>query len=498
MTELLEAAEANNEQLLMTVQGELAKLEEAIGEKDTDLNTRDFASLYERLEEVALHTTIFQSKEPRDISAADMLINRYVRATREFVITNPLGGDLLAADTEDSRNAFRIYLGVESAVTGDFETAKAMLVDVDGYQQESPLESALLARLEEAELESEVTQARISPEASATNMRNLGIRAGPETISTVEQADPHITIGTTVTVLRDMLEPGGRYMTTSELAIVTGAADAWRTEESRRGKINSPYNEHRGRAEKVLGHSSNPFTPKIVYGALTSDLQADRGSGYGRVIFHLKSDIVHDSSTTFTIGDSLPPDRGALEVAKVRNQQVTAEDALLAYASKLEADSLTQRTGLADNGNYVEAHVRGINFDKIDKVSVVVDRGKENNFSRNVEVVDQCLKNGIKTEVLIDPRSWSLERRVRERIESGTTEEEAVQETIGRLRSNFTLRDSPLFSIVFVVPHESEKEKNDYYRQENGYLNETPFVENGITIRHPLVGGRLLQTARRT
>lgn len=492
MTEVLDAPELTKEELIDATHVELRRIEQALYTGDID--TKDFISLHNLFERLAASTDSFQSQDPHEIRNSNQLIDRYVRATREFVITNPSGGDLLASDTEDTRNAFRVYLAVESAVSGDFETARGMLIDVDGLE-ELPLETALLARLEEAELESKLTDERITPEESASNMEKAGIRRNEEMIRNVEQADLRITVGTTIPVLKELLAPGGRYMTTSEIMILSGGSD-YDDGVSRRGVINSGYNDNRYRSEQALSHSSNPFIPKVVYGALTSELQADRASGYGRVTIHLKPEITQDPNTVFTIGDSLPPDRGRLRASEARVQQITAKDALIAYASKIDDELSHQRDGLADGGNYIEAHVRGLDFDEIDKVSVALDQGKD--FSKNAEVVDECIERGIPTEILIDPRRWSIEVRVKERIASGMTEEEAVQETTRRLRSNFKSSESPLLSIVLVVPVETGESGTDNYREWHGYLNDALFEQNGITVRHPVVGTRLLQTARQS
>jgi hypothetical protein len=77
-------------------------------------------------------------------------------------------------------------------------------------------------------------------------------------------------------------------------------------------------------------------------------------------------------------------------------------------------------------------------------------------------------------------------------------EEEAVQETIKRLRSNFKSIQNPLLSIVFVVPVETNEHGTDNYREWHGYLNDALFEQNGITVRRPIVGTRLLQTARQS
>lgn len=492
MTELLDVPELTKEELTSATRVELQRAEQALSTGDID--TEDFISLHSQFESLAANTDLFQSQDAHEIRNSNQLIDRYVRLTREFVTTNPAGGDLLASDTEDTRNAFRIYLAVESAITGDFETARGMLIDVDGTE-ELPLETVLLSRLEEAELENSITNERITPEESTSNMERAGIRRNEETIEKAEQADLHITIGTTIPVLKEVFEPGGRYMTTSEIMILSGGSD-YDDSASRRGVTNSGYNDNRYRSEQALSHSSNPFMPKVVYGALTSELQADRASGYGRVTIHLKSEVTQDPNTVFTIGDSLPPDRGRLRASEARAQQVTAEDALVAYASKIDSESSNQRDGLADGGNYIEAHVRGLDFDKIERISITLDRGKD--FSKNAEVIDECIERGIPTEVLIDPRKWSIELRVKERIESGMNEEEAVQETIKRLRSNFKSIQNPLLSIVFVVPVETNEHGTDNYREWHGYLNDALFEQNGITVRRPIVGTRLLQTARQS
>jgi hypothetical protein len=449
-------------------------------------STKDFALLHEVFESIAKTTDFLQSKEPNDVWFANYLVDRYVAATREFILGNPSGGDLLAADTEESRNAFRVYLAVESAVAGDFETARGMLVDVDGHEEELPLETALLTRLEEAELEGAAKIDKITPETSAANMDDLGLHASEEAIHEVERADPHITIGTTIATLEEMLAPGGRYMTTSEIHIVSSGNAMQESDKSRRGRVNPYYNELRSRTERALSHSTNPFLPKIIYGALTSDLQADRGSGYGKVILHLKPEVTDDPTTTFTYGDSLANTQG--HERKVKGRQLSAEDALEAYATRVERG---QTDKLARD--YIEAHVSGLDFDKIDKISVVVLRPREQGELQPVlDAVKDCIAKGIKTEAIMEVSTWGVYEAVKRRVEKeGMTEDEAVAYTVQRLRSNFDeYENSPLLSLVFVFSDDAELPEG--HHAYSGKINRELFAKHGVVIREPKAG-RLLE-----
>lgn len=454
---------------------ELLKILEDV---DEVVGTKDFALLHECFETLAKTTDVFQDKEPKTVSFINQLIDRYVQATREFILKDPSGGDLLTADTEDSRNAFRVYLAVESSISGDFDTARGMLVDVD-EEVEEPLETALLARLEEAELESKLARQKITPETSIENLQKLGLHASDQAIQEVEQSDPRITVGTTIETLDEILSPGGRYMTAHELNIKSSGNDLSSRTSQQRGRGDPFYNELRLRAEHTLGHSSNPFLPKMIYGAFTSDLQTDRGSGYGRVTLYLKSEATHDPDTTFTYGDSLDQSHGA------EARQLSAADALIAYASRIE-----QKASLA-RGSYIEAQFRGLALEKLEKVSIVMPPPGEG-FGSNAEVIDTSVENDIKTEVVIDTgaNAWSIQDRVKRRIESGMTEEQAVAETVSRIRSNFKSADSPLFSLVFSIPEESDeqREKRQSHFAYAGELNVDLFARYGVTIKRPKLG----------
>lgn len=449
-----------------------------IEEHPDKIATKDFALLHDAFETIAKTTDFLQSKNISEIQSDNQLISRYVAATREFILASPSGGDLLAADTEDSRNAFRVYLAVESAVKGDLETAKGMSADVDGHQKESPLEIILLAKLEEAELERAAEVDKIAPETSAANMATLLLHATHETIQQVEQADPHITIGTTLATLKEILAPGGRYMTSGEIHILSAGQELHN--EDTRGRTNSGYNLNRMKAETALGHSTNIFLPKIIYGALTSDLQADRASGYGNVTLHLRSEVTKDPATTFTYGDSLLSGYGIED--RVKSKQLTAEDALVAYAYRVE-----QENGVKFTRDYIEAQVAGVDLDKIDKVSIVIIKSGAGELKANVDAVKDCIDKGIATEAIIDLPSWGVQRAVQHRVDSGMNEDEAVATTVQRLRSNFEdYGDNPLLSLVFVFSDDAELPENHF--EYSGKINRELFAKRGVVIREPKVG----------
>ena len=357
-----------------------------------------------------------------------------------------------------------------------------MLIDVDADVEE-PLETALLVRLEEAELESKLIRQNITHETSAKNLQRLGLRASDQAIEEVEQSDPRITVGTTIETLNEILSPGGRYMTSHELNIKSSGNDLSSSTSQQRGRGDPYYNESRLRAEYTLGHTSNPFLPKVIYGAFTSDLQADRGSGYGRVTLYLKPEVTYDPDTTFTYGDSLD------ESFSAEVRQLSAADALIAYTNRIELKASLAR------GNYIEAQFSGLDLEKLEKVSIVMPPPGEG-FRSNAEVVDTSVENDIKTEVVIDTgtSAWSIQNRVKRKIESGMTEEQAVAEIVSNIRSNFRSADSPLFSLVFNIPEESgeEREKRQSHFSNGGELHTDLFVKYGVIVKRPKLG-RLLE-----
>lgn len=441
----------------------------------------DLSFIHNALDGLA-ESGIFDSKEKPQVGFANYAINRYVVAVRQYVLTDPSASDLLATASEDSRNAFRAYLAVESAVSGDFESAKSMLIDIDG-EKSGRLETSLIARLEEAQKLGE-QESLVSPEDSAENLRDSGLTPSPEAVASVEHSHPAVTIGTSIETLEDMLSPGGRYLTVSEFNLRSGA---YATDSGTNlGKKDVDYNDQRWQIEKTIGYSDNPFTPRPIYGALTSDLQADRGSGYGRVILYPSPELVADSRTLFSAEDSLNAGTN-----NVRGSLLTYEDAISAYAGLIETKSDSMAS---DGSTYIEAQVPGIRIDQLSKIAITCDR-KGEFASSAYKVVDSVIERGIPCDVQIDWTKWKLDEAIQIRIDDGMNKGEAYADMLKTLKSHsFQHSDSPLLHLVVYTTSEQQKAEGHLGQELN--LDIALLEANGVTVVQPKFG-ELLSRSRR-
>lgn len=443
----------------------------------------DLAFVHDALDTLA-ESGIFEGERKEVAQFINLAVNKYVGMVRQFVMADPSAGDMLSAYDEDSRNAFRVYLAVESAITGDFESARGMLIDIDG-EDVGKLESALLSRLDEAEAAQDITPL-VSHEKSDKYTKEE-FHPSEETLVKVESSDPAITVGTSIETLGEMISPGGRYMTVSEFNVRSnGFADGSGTSI---GNRNVAYNGVRSFVEQSIGHSDNPFMPRPVYGALTSDLQADRGSGYGRVTLYPSKEILTDPRTVFVEGDSLSMGSGGGDVPLL-----DFEGAKRAYGTLVEREPLAEESrSMALGRAYIEAQVPGLRLDQLDKVAIVCDRTGRYT-TKTYELVDSVVERGILCDVQIDWTGWNLDDGIQRRIDSGMSKEQAFAEMMKAIRSNFQQGDNPLLNIVVYATSEQERAEGHLGRELN--LDTILLVANGVTVKRPQFGKLLGRSDR--
>lgn len=444
----------------------------------------DLSFLHDTLDTLA-DSGIFEDEREDVAQFINLAINKYVGLVRQYVMTDPSATDMLSGHSEDSRNAFRVYLAVESAVSGDFESARGMLIDIDG-EASGKLESALLSRLDEAENVQNITPL-VSTEESDEYARDT-FHPSEEMISKVEGANPAVTVGTTIETLEEMLSPGGRYMTVSEFNLRSnGFADSSGTSV---GNRNIAYNDRRLFIEQSIGHTDNPFVPRPVYGALTTDLQADRGSGYGRVTLYPNREVLDYPRTVFVDGDSLSMGSSTGGVSLL-----DFEGAKLAYATLVEQEATrTEKDASIITGKaYIEAQIPGLRIDRLAKVAIVCDRTGEFT-AKTYRLVDSVIERGIPCDVQIDWTEWGLDDAIQGRINKGMTKEEAYVEMIQKIRSNFQQADSPLLNLVISTTSEQSKLEGDLGRELN--LDTALIEANRAIVKRPKFG-KLLGRLRR-
>lgn len=368
-----------------------------------------------------------------------------------------------AAPLEDTQSehfpaeAFAFYHAAELAYGNDFKTARLTLAEMDATPS---LQRILTQRLEEAETYIH-SGPHISDERSAENLKSL-IDDSDEPYLSLEQlevADVGITIGAQLGTLEAILDQQyGRYLSVHEHA-TSGGSDLSASKQR-----NKTYRMLRREAEEALGHNSNIFLPRPIYGALTSDLQSDRASGYGEVTFYLSAQVMDNQDTTYLYGDSL--DRSGRPSQTIPSRQLNKHDAELAYMHILEQKRV-------DASMYIEAHVPGLHLNDVKKVSIACLIGT---VDKVAELAERVLERNIETEVVFD---WRFQPYIDRLVKDGLSEEDAYKGLVTELRTRFG--NNPNLSLVF------------NFRTDSTEWNKEPNSEElekaGIVVRQVSSGG---------
>ncbi len=372
--------------------------------------------------------------------------------------------EAFASLSPENRDIISFLSVAECAYARDFDTAYQLL---EGLQTQPALKAFLTKELQEAE-QLLHSSSDIDKTTSARNLETLIDDKG-SSISGKELKEAHvgITVGTSLDTLYAMLtSPYGRYLTSHEHDVVGGG-----------GFVQSGgYESYRAKVERELGHDENIFIPRPVYGALTSDLQADRASGYGAVTIYPKPELTEAPGAVYAYGDTVNAKEGINSeygsTATISDRRLNAHDAQIAYSHSLDhkktADQIDQRLV------YVEAQLPGLRVDDIEKVSINA-RNKSDDVKRAQEITEQLLDRGIKVEHVV---SWSdVALGVSQRVRSGMSEEEtysALKQVI--LGSQAT---DPRISLVVNAPLPGEKIPIQ--------INENVFSKVGVAVNKPLI-----------
>lgn len=380
---------------------------------------------------------------------------------RGYIMSDPQGGDILAAQSAGSRNMFRLFVAAESAYANDFDEAFRAIEDIESsdcsknYLWEKVLEASTGA----------AQPTIVSDAQSAANLSRLTSHLETD-ISTeqVEASKPAITVGTTLDTLREMLGPGGRYLTVHEHNTASGGASRLQGE----GHRDATYNENRANVERTMGFSENPFVPRPVYGALTSDLQADRASGYGIVTLYPNETLTNSPATTYTYGDSLN-----YSATDVQSAVLNAKDARTAYRYIMDG---WRRNGASDD-LYVEAHLPGLLLDNIQKVGLFRPTGYDSE-ELLYTTAGELLERSIEVEITYE-WGWRAAEYVTRSTESGMTTREAYTALAEKLKGAYA--DNPLFSVTVLLP--PQEAQNSARIEVDAEL----LRENDIGVRQPAI-----------
>lgn len=370
----------------------------------------------------------------------------------------------LAQTSPENRDVITFLSAAERAYARDFDSAHQLL---ENLHTQPALKTLLKQEIQEAEQQSHTTS-NIDNSTSANNLEALiGNKDTDISSEKLQEAHIGITVGTSLDTLQAMLaSPYGRYLTSHEHDVVGG------------GGVVQPggYESYRAKVERELGHDENIFIPRPVYGALTSDLQADRASGYGAVTIYPKSELVDSPGVVYAYGDTINAKEGINtaygSTVATKERRLDAPDAKVAYSHSIDHKKTTDQ--IDQRLVYIEAQLPGLTVDDIEKVSIDA-RNKPDDVKRAQEITEQLLGRGIKVEHVV---SWSdIASGVDRRIQSGMNEED-VYITLKQIVLGDRAAD-PRVSLVINAPLPGETKST--------HINKNMLNKTGITVREPTI-----------
>ncbi|MGB3945575.1 MAG: hypothetical protein WBK76_01930 [Candidatus Saccharimonadales bacterium] len=372
--------------------------------------------------------------------------------------------ETFASSSAENRDIISFLSAAEHAYAKDFNSAHQQL---ESLQTQPALKTLLKKELQEAEQQLR-PNSNIDKTTSTNNLEALiGDKGSDIPSEKLQEANIGITVGTSLDTLSAMLtSPYGRYLTSHEHDVVGGGGVVQ----------HGGYESYRAKVERELGHDENIFIPRPVYGALTSDLQADRASGYGAVTIYPKPELAKSPGVVYAYGDTVNAKEGINSehgsTVAISDRRLAVDDAQIAYSHSLDhkkvANQIDQRLV------YIEAQLPGLEVDDIEKVSINA-KNKPDDVKRAQEITEQLLDRGIKVEHVV---SWSdIAPGVGRRIQSGMNEED-VYSTLKQIVLGDRVVD-PRVSLVINAPLPGETISTQ--------INRNTLNEMGITVREPLV-----------